>query len=133
MRDKTFNALRQLIDEIDARRFPGLFLVITGTPAFYDGPSGVPRLPPLAQRLATDFATNARFDNPRAVQIRLPGFDRGALVALGRKVRDLYSAGSEQQERVRTRVDDAYIGDLAGAVTGALGGRVGIAPRVFLK
>lgn len=133
VRDKAFNALRQLIDEIDAGRFPGLFLVITGTPAFYDGPSGVPRLPPLAQRLATDFATNARFDNPRAVQIRLPGFDRGALVALGRKVRDLYSAGSEQQERVRARVDDAYIGDLAEAVTGALGGRVGIAPRVFLK
>jgi hypothetical protein len=30
-------------------------------------------------------------------------------------------------------VDEAYIRSLAEAVTGHLGGRVGIAPRVFLK
>ena len=48
VRDKALNALRQLIDEVDSGRFPGLFLLITGTPAFYDGPSGVPRLPPLS-------------------------------------------------------------------------------------
>jgi hypothetical protein len=30
-------------------------------------------------------------------------------------------------------VDESYVGDLAGAVTGVLGGRVGIAPRIFLK
>jgi hypothetical protein len=70
---------------------PGLVLV-TGTPAFFDGPSGVQLLAPLAGRLATDFGTDARFDNPRAVQIRLPGFDRSALVALGAKVRDLFAA-----------------------------------------
>ena len=85
VRDKALNALRQLLDEIDAGRYPGLFLVITGTPAFFDGPSGVPRLPPLAQRLATDFSTDPRFDNPRAVQVRLPGFDRDALLPAGRQ------------------------------------------------
>jgi hypothetical protein len=89
VRDKALNALRQLLDEIDAGRYPGLFLVITGTTAFYDGPSGVTRLPPLAQRLATDFSTDPRFDNPRAVQVRLPGFDHDSLVDLGVKVRDL--------------------------------------------
>lgn len=133
VRDKAFNALRQLVDEIDAGRYPGLYLVITGTPAFYDGPSGVPRLTPLAQRLHTDFTTDARFDNPRAVQLRLPGFDRAALLELGAKVRDLYAAGMGHAARVRTLVDDAYLGDLADAVTGSLGGKVGIAPRVFLK
>lgn len=133
VRDKALNALRQLLDEIDAGRFPGLYLLVTGTPAFFDGPSGAPRLPPLAQRLATDFATHARFDNPRAVQIRLPGFDHAALVALGHKVRDLYAEGSRHGERVRSVVSDAYISSLAGAVAGQLGGRVGIAPRVFLK
>ncbi len=81
VRDKALNALRQLLDEIDSGRYPGLFLMITGTAAFYDGTSGVTRLPPLAQRLATDFSTDPRFDNPRAVQIRLPGFDRDALLA----------------------------------------------------
>ena len=115
VRDKALNALRQLLDEIDAGRYPGLFLVITGTPAFYDGPSGVPRLPPLAQRLATDFSTDPRFDNPRAVQLRLPGFDRDALLALGAKVRDLYAAGAAEPDRIVKIVDDAYVGELADA------------------
>ena len=73
VRDKALNALRQLIDEVDAGRFPGLYLLVTGTPAFFDGPSGVPRLPPLAQRLATDFATDARFDNPASRADPAPG------------------------------------------------------------
>jgi hypothetical protein len=133
VRDKALNALRQLIDEIDAGRYPGLYLVITGTPAFFDGPSGVPRLPPLAQRLHTDFTTDARFDNPRAVQVRLPGFDRAALLAVGQRVRDLYADGTDNAVRVRSMVDDAYVASLADAVTGSLGGKVGIAPRVFLK
>lgn len=133
VRDKALNALRQLMDEIDSGRFQGLYLVLTGTPAFYDGPSGVPRLAPLAQRLATDFGTDARFDNPRAVQIRLAGFDRSSLETLGSKVRDLYAHGASGAARVRQLVNDEYIADLSTAVTGGLGGKVGIAPRLFLK
>ncbi|MCP4692007.1 MAG: BREX system ATP-binding protein BrxD, partial [Desulfobacterales bacterium] len=57
VRDKGLNALRQLIDEIDAGRFPGLYILITGTSMFFDGPRGVQRLAPLAQRLHTDFST----------------------------------------------------------------------------
>ncbi|MGW8488392.1 BREX system ATP-binding protein BrxD [Streptomyces sp. NPDC055886] len=133
VREKGLNALRQLLDEIDAGRFPGLFLVITGTPAFYDGQQGAQRLPPLAQRLATDFTTDPRFDSPRAVQLRLPGFDLPRLGELGRTVRDLYQGASAHPERVAARVDDRYIGELATAVTGGLGGKVGVAPRVFLR
>jgi len=133
VRDKAFNALRQLIDEVDSGRFPGLYLMITGTPPFYDGPSGVQRLAPLAQRLATDFSSDPRFDNPRAVQVRLPGFDHAALAALGVKVRDLYAGGSGAPDRARALVDDAYLGDLAAAVSGCLGGKVGVAPRMYLK
>ncbi len=88
---------------------------------------------PLAQRLATDFATDARFDNPRAVQLRLSGFDEAALFSLGTRVRDLFADGSQEPDRVRALVDDAYVATLAEAVTGSLGGRVGIAPRVYLK
>lgn len=40
VREKSLNALRQFMDEIDSGRFPGLYLMITGTPAFYDGPQG---------------------------------------------------------------------------------------------
>lgn len=133
VRDKSLNALRQLMDEIDSGRFPGLYLVMTGTTAFFEGPMGVQRLPPLAQRLAVDFATDARFDNPRAVQVRLKGFDTGLLQEVGCRVRDLYAANSEVPERVRSRADDAYVESLAMAVTGDLGGKIGIAPRIFLK
>ncbi|GAA2246302.1 ATP-binding protein [Streptomyces ruber] len=132
-RDKALNALRQLIDEVHSGRFPGLYLVITGTPAFYDGPQGVQRLAPLAQRLATDFTADPRFDNPRAVQLRLPGFTEESLVALGVTIRDLYAAGADAPERITALADDAYVSDLATAVGGALGGRVGVAPRLFLK
>ncbi len=131
VRDKALNALRQLIDDIDRGRFPGLYLAITGTPAFYDGTQGVQRLPPLAQRLATDFDTDARFDNPRAVQLRLPAFTLDRLTELGGRVRDLYAVDSSS--RVREVVDDGYIRDLGVAVAGGLGGRVGIAPRLFVK
>lgn len=133
VRERGLNALRQLMDEVDGGRFPGLYLVITGTPPFFDGHQGIQRLAPLAQRLQVDFATDSRFDNPRAVQIRLPGFNLDSLVELGAKVRDIYIQGAQRAEAIRTTIDNAYIRDLASAVTGRLGGKVGIAPRVFLK
>lgn len=133
VREKSLNALRQLMDEIDAGRFPGLYLVLTGTPAFFTGTNGVQRLAPLAQRLETDFATDARFDNPRAPQIRLHGFTGDSLVELGIRVRDIYATGSKAADRIETLVDDDYVVTLASAVTGELGGKVGVAPRVFLK
>jgi hypothetical protein len=133
VRDKGLNALRQLIDEIDGGRFPGLYLLITGTPSFFEGPQGAQRLPPLAQRLHVDFATDARFDNPRAVQIRLANFTFEKLCLVGRTIRDIYVAHAASAERVAQLTDDAYIAELAQAVTGKLGGRVGVAPRIFLK
>jgi hypothetical protein len=133
VRDKGLNALRQLIDEVDGGRFPGLYLLVTGTPAFFDGPQGVQRLEPLAQRLHVDFATEARFDNPRAVQVRLATFDLDRLVEVGCRVRGIYQEHCPSAERITRLCDNAYVRDLAAAVAGKLGGRVGIAPRVFLK
>jgi hypothetical protein len=124
VRDKGLNALRQLLDEVDAGRFPGLYLLITGTPAFFE---------PLAQRLHTDFATDARFDNPRAVQVRLPAFSVVSLREVGGRIRDLYATHNPNGDRVRRLVDDRYLERLAQALTGSLGGRVGVAPRLFLK
>ena len=133
VREKALNALRQLIDELLGGRFPGLYLVITGTPAFFDGPQGIKRLPPLAQRLHADFGSEPRFDNPRAPQIRLRGFDLDSLEDVGRKVRDIYAAGSAAEGRISELCDDPYIRTLAAAVSGSLGGKVGVAPRLFLK
>ena len=133
VREKSLNALRQLLDEVDSGRFPGLYILITGTPAFYDGPQGIRRLPPLAQRLEVDFTTDARFDNPRAPQIRLSAFDQARLEEVGRSIRDLYAEGAKGRERIEALADDVYVADLVSAVSGRLGGKVGIAPRVFLK
>src|SRR3546814_10883281 len=91
--------------------------MITGTPAFFDGPQGIQRLAPLAQRLHTDFTTDARFDNPRAVQIRLPGFTLDSLVEVGAKVRDLFADGAGDPDRIQTVVDDDYLRALAQAVS----------------
>lgn len=132
-RDKSLNALRQLIDEVDAGRFPGLMLFITGTPAFFDGPQGIQRLEPLAQRLHVDFQTDARFDNPRAVQIRLPAFNLERLCQVGCKVRDIFQCHAQDSERIQHLCDDQYVRDLAEGVAGKLGGKVGVAPRIFLK
>lgn len=133
VREKALNALRQWIDDIDAGRFPGLYLLITGTPQFFEGTQGVKRLPPLAQRLHVEFDADSRFDNPKAVQLRLRPFRQESLQAVGCKVRDLYAAGSEAGERIRALADDRYVAILAQSVTGSLGGKVGIAPRIFLK
>lgn len=132
VRERSLNALRQLMDEVDGGRFPGLYLLMTGTPAFYDGQQGVQRLAPLAQRLQTDFG-DPRFDNPRATQIRLLGFGPDSLVELGTRIRDIFADGATAPDRIRAAVDDAYVVSLASAVAGDLGGRTGVAPRIFLK
>ncbi len=133
IRDKSLNALRQLMDEVDGGRFPGLYLLITGTPTFFDGPLGVKRLEPLAQRLHVDFQTDPRFDNPRAVQMRLPPFDLERLILIGIRIRDIYAGQSVNAERIRKLCDDGFIKNFADAVAGKLGGKVGLAPRIFLK
>jgi hypothetical protein len=121
-----------LLDDIDGGRFPGLYLMITGTSAFFDGRQGVQLLPPLADRMRADFTGDPKFDNPRAPQIRLAGFTPGRLLLLGRNVRDLYAAGSSAKDRIIELIDDDYLGILSGAVAGRLGGKVGVAPRLFL-
>lgn len=130
-REKSLNALRQLIDDLSAGRYPGLYVLITGTPQFFDGPQGIQRLPPLAQRLQTELGKDPRFDSARAVQIRLPPFSFERLVEVGRRVRALYP--SEAPDRVAARVDDELLASLAHAVAGKLGGKVGVAPRLYLK
>lgn len=131
VREKSLNALRQLIDDLQGDRFPRLSVVITGTPSFYKGPHGIRRLQPLEERLHVDFSGDARFDNPRAVQIRLQPFSLERLVEVGQRIRDLYPA--KNPHRVRDKVTDQVLTDLAQGVAGSLGGQLGVAPRLFLR
>lgn len=133
VREKSLNALRQLLDEVDAGRFPGLYVLVTGTPAFFEGTQGVQRLPPLASRISVDFSGDPRWDNPRAPQIRLLGFQQESLVELGSRVRDIYASDSPASDRIVALVTGEYLARLAQSIAGQLGGRVGVAPRVFLR
>jgi hypothetical protein len=114
-----------------ADRYPGLYVLITGTPQFFDGTQGVKRSTPLAQRLHTEFGVDPKFDSARAPQIRLQPFDVERMVTVGTRIRDLYP--SDAPDRVRTTVSDEVVRTLAKGVAGQLGGKVGIAPRIFLK
>lgn len=133
VREKSLNALRQLLDEVDAGRFPGLYVLITGTPAFFDGSQGVQRLPPLAARIGVDFSGDPRWDNPRAPQVRLLGFQRASLMELGERVREIYASGSSAADRIESLVTDEYLAGLADTIAGRLGGKVGVAPRLYLR
>ena len=130
-RRKSLEALRKLIDDIDAAKFPGLYVVITGTPPFFDGPHGIQQLTPLAQRLHVDFGKFPEFDNLKAIQVRLFPFSIDRLVEVGKKVRDLYPA--KHPARIGAKVTDELVEQVARAVAGELGGKVGVAPRLFLR
>jgi hypothetical protein len=129
-RDKSLLALRNLIDDVVADRYPGLYVLVTGTPQFFDGPQGIQRLSPLAQRLHTEFGSDPKFDSARATQIRLQPFDVDKMLTVGTRIRDLYP--TDAPERVRATVTDDVVRQLAHGVTGKLGGKAGIAPRIFL-
>lgn len=130
-REKSLNALRQIVDMLANDELPGLYLVVTGTPAFFDDYKGIKGLAPLQQRIATRFDADPRYDNLRAPQVRLLPFDGDRLLEVGQRVRDLFPASDEA--RKTSRVSSAFIRALAEQVTTGFGGKVSVTPRVFLR
>lgn len=130
-REKSLNALRQLVDMLANNELPGLYLIVTGTSAFFDDYKGLKGLAPLYQRIATRFDADPSFDNLRAPQVRLPAFDEGRLLEVGRRVRDLFPAA--HAERKVGRADDTFLAALTKKVATGFGGKVSVAPRIFLR
>ena len=130
-REKSLNALRQLMDMLAKEELPGLYLVITGTRDFFEGYKGLKGLAPLYQRVHTSFGDDPTLDNLRATQVRLLPFTQDRLLTVGRRVRDLYPA--KNASRVSARVDDQFLGALVTQITSGFGGKVGLAPRLFLR
>ena len=112
VRDKSLNALRQLIDEVDSGRFPGLYLMITGTPAFFDGPQGV-------QAAGTAGPTAAcRFRRPILDSTTRERFRSGCRrstwtgsVWWAARIRDIFCEHCPSAERVRRVCDDSLIAE----------------------
>ncbi len=130
-REKALNVLRQLMDQLAGEQFPGLYLVVTGTRDFFEGYKGLKSAAALYQRVSVTFGDDPRFDNLKAAQVRLNPFDAERLLEIGRRVRDLYP--TEHPDRVLTRVSDEFLQGLVGQVTSGFGGKVTVAPRVFLR
>jgi hypothetical protein len=130
-REKSLNALRQLMDMLAKEELPGLYLVITGTRDFFEGYKGLKALAPLYQRVQVTFDDNGRFDNLRAPQVRLLPFTDERLLTVGTRIRDLYPA--KNADRVAQRVDDRFLRALVTQVTAGFGGKVSLAPRLFLR
>lgn len=131
LREKSLNGLRGLVDDLGAERYPGMYVLVTGTTSFFEGPQGIKRAPALEQRLFVDFSGDPKFDNTRAIQVRLAPFDEARLLEVGRRVREMYPA--HHPERIAAKVSDDVIRQLALGVTGQLGKKVGVAPRLFLR
>lgn len=130
-REKALNVLRQLMDLLAQEQLPGLYLVVTGTRDFFEGYKGLKGLMPLHQRVSVNFVGDPQFDNLRATQVRLMPFDEARLREVGRRVRDLGLIGAP--DRVGEKVSDGFLDALARQVTTGFGGRVAVAPRVFLR
>ncbi len=131
MRGRSLDALRQLMDMLSEDRLPGLYLIVTGTPAFFEGPKGIKELGPLRDRLALRQDADPRFENLKAPQVCLRAFDAARLCQVGLEVRDLYP--TREPERLRARVNDTFIEALVAKLTEGFGGRVDIVPRLFLR
>lgn len=130
-RVKALIALRQFMDAMSNGELPGLYLIVTGTRDFFEGYKGLKNEPALYQRVGTKFDDDPRFDNLRATQVRLHPFDGDRLFAVGRRIRDLYP--SEQPSRIQAKISDAFLRSLVDQVTTGFGGKVAVAPRLFLR
>jgi hypothetical protein len=130
-REKSMTALRQLMDMLGKEELPGLYVVVTGTRDFFEGYKGLKGAGALFQRVDVKFDGDPRFDNLRAPQVRLLPFTEDRLLTVGGRVRQLYPA--KNPERVAARVDDAFLSALVAQVTSGFGGKVALAPRLFLR
>ena len=121
---------RQLVEALRGNRFPGLYLVITGTRALFEGKKGIREYGALDQRLSVTFHDDEP-DDLRQRQIRLRGFDRARLVAVARRVREVFPAS--QPARVALKATDALIDAIVEKVSSGFGGQIAVMPRVFLR
>jgi hypothetical protein len=109
LRKRVLEALLRLVNDLDARNLPGLYVLLAGTPSVFDDPRFVPSVPALATRLAVDFSGDPKFDVVSVVQIRLPAFDATKLRDLGVRIRDIFAQGQPNEAHIRAVVNDAYI------------------------
>lgn len=126
-RKQGWETLRAWVDAIDQSEFPGLLLIVTGTPELFESSEGLRELEPLHQRIHVDFDDKGPVNYLQA-QIPLPAFDNERLLAVGAKVRDIYPA--KNRARVTAKISGRYLEALAARL---LRDEEGLSPRKFLR
>ena len=129
-REKSLSDIRQIVDAVGAGGFRYTYFLFTGTPSFFEDRKGVPSLQPLHERIKL-VGNDDRFRNLRQPQIVLRAFNREKLLAVARKVGEIYEIAYQPVDR--SRVSEAFIEDMADHLTSKFGGRVDVLPRVFLR
>lgn len=131
VRHNALEALRKLTDMLAGEQQAGLYLLVTGTRDFFEGYKGLKNLSALYDRVNVNFGDDPQFDNLRATQVRLQGFDDTRLFRVGQRIRDIYP--TKEKERVRAVVTDTFLRSLVEQLTAGFGGKVAIVPRRFLR
>ncbi len=127
VRQKSMNGIRQICD--DAKNYPGLLWLFTGTPTFFDDRRGVKGVEALNDRIAFD--DGGGFPNLRQPQLALRTFDKDRLMKVALKLRGLHPDADGDQ--LEARVHHGVIEKLADNVTAGFKGDVGVVPRHFLR
>ena len=114
VRAKSLNGMRQIVD--NARQFPGLLWVFTGTPDFFESRRGVAALPPLYDRIA--FNEINGFASVQQPQLQLQPFDRERLREVALKIREVYPATDRAEFERKISVE--FVDALPKTATGKL-------------
>jgi hypothetical protein len=128
-RADAYRSLQNLIGALTTN-LRGVLLVVAGTTAFFEDRKGIRELEPLRQRIETTF--DDAYPDLDAVQLKLPPFDRGRLIEVGRRIVTIFTDHAGDPS-IAERVDDVAIAFLADDVVGAFGGDIAIAPRQFFR
>jgi len=130
-REKSYESLRVLIDQVAENALPGLQLIVTGTPRLYeDLRYGIPSYQALKDRIVKLSFPNGG-GSLRQPILTLRGFDFDLLLLVAKKIREIH--GRAFNWRPEERLTDGHIGHLAELAVSAFGGHVERTPRVFLR
>jgi hypothetical protein len=114
-----------------AGRYPGLYVLVTGTPQFFDGPAGRPTRSRPWPSGSRPSSARTRSSTARARRRSDSAVLLERLVEVGAGPRPLPLRARRPHRRDGRRCD--LLERLARGVAGKLGGKVGIAPRLYLK
>jgi hypothetical protein len=129
-REKSLNALRQLMDMLAKEELPGLYLVVTGTRDFFEGYKGLKGLAPLYQRVQVKFGDD-RASTTSARPGAPPALHDERLLTVGR------ACATSTRRRTRSGSPNASTIDSCARSSSqsrrASGARSRLAPRLFLR